>query len=350
MKIRQKVKKHPFWMLMLVVSILLLSACGGNGDGADEGGETKGEDGYEGTIVFADAGWDSIRFHNHVARTILEEGYGYKTDVKTGTTPATFLALRDGDIQAYMEIWKRSLADVYGEAQEAGEVKKVSVNFSDNKQGFYVPTYVIEGDPERGIEPMAPDLKSVKDLPQYWEVFKDPADPDKGRIVGSPPGWEADKIYSQKMKTYNLDENYNYFHPGSGTSLAASITKAFKSGDAWVGYYWEPTWIMGKYDMTLLQEPEFDEEIWNKNFGTEFPSTPVEIAVNSEFAEKAPKVVDFLSHYETSSALTNEALLYMQENEASAEEAAKWWMKEHKDLWTKWVPDDVASKVKEAIQ
>jgi glycine betaine/proline transport system substrate-binding protein len=41
-------------------------------------------------IVFADPGWDSARFHNGIAQTIIEEGYGYPTEVIAGSTAATF--------------------------------------------------------------------------------------------------------------------------------------------------------------------------------------------------------------------------------------------------------------------
>src|SRR5699024_11288648 len=92
---------------------------------------------------------------------------------------------------------------------------KQSVNFDDNFQGLYVPTYVIEGDPERGIEPMAPDLKYITDLPDYWELFKDPEDDSKGRVIGSISGWTVDEILFDGFEHYNLDESYNYFRPGS---------------------------------------------------------------------------------------------------------------------------------------
>lgn len=337
------------WMWILVVPLFFLAACGGaENEGAEDGGDTA--NGQKETIMFADAGWESIRFHNHVARTILEEGYGYKTDVTRGSTPATFLGLRQGDIDVYMEVWTNNIKEIYQEALEAGDIKKVSVNFDDNKQGFYVPTYMIEGDPERGIEPTAPDLKSVKDLPKYWKLFKDPAEPNKGRIFGAPSGWAVDQILVQKMETYGLNETYNYFRPGSGTALTASLTKAYEAGEPWVGYYWEPTWVMGKYDMTLLKEPPYDPEVWEETKGCAFPAVEVAIAVHKDLPEKAPEVVEFLSHYHTSSDLTNEALAYMQENDATAKEAARWWMKQYPDLWTKWVPQDVAEKVKSALQ
>ncbi|WP_407058498.1 glycine betaine ABC transporter substrate-binding protein [Paracerasibacillus soli] len=52
-------------------------------------------------------------------------------------------------------------------------MEKVSTNFADNDQGLYVPAYVIEGDEERGIEPLAPDLETVEDLKKYPHIFKD---------------------------------------------------------------------------------------------------------------------------------------------------------------------------------
>lgn len=321
--------------LFMIIPMLFLSACG--------------SDTVDKKIIFADAGWESIRFHNEVAKLILEEGYGYRTDVTNGSTSSTFLGLRQGDIHVYMEVWSNTIKKVYDEAIKSGDVKKVGVNFDDNRQGLYVPTYMIKGDPKRNIKPMAPDLKSVTDLPKYWKLFVDPTNKNKGRIVGPPTGWEVYSIIEQKTKTYGLNKTMNFFAPGSDTALTTSLTQAYEKGEPWVGYYWEPTWVMGKYDMTLLEEPKFDEKIWKENYGTEFPKDEVGIAVHKDVPKNHPQVVEFLKKYKTSSQLTNEALAYMQTNDASEEEAAKWWMKKHMDVWTKWVPNDVAEKVKKAL-
>lgn len=321
--------------LLILISMLFLSSC-------NEMSAKK--------IVLADAGWQSIRFHNEVAKLILEHGYDYQVDVINGSTSSTFLGLRQGDIDVYMEVWTQNIPELYQKALQAGEIKKVSVNFNDNRQGLYVPTYVIKGDPSRKIKPMAPDLKSVRDLSKYWHLFKDPSDKNKGRIYGPPTGWSVYKILEQKMKTYGLEKNMNFFAPGSDTALTTSLTKAYEKGEPWVGYYWEPTWVMGKYDMTLLEEPKYNEKVWNKNYGTEFPTMDVVIAVHKDVEKRHPEVIKFLKQYKTSSQLTNEALAYMQEHDADEQEAARWWMKKHMDLWTKWVPKDVAEKVKKKLE
>ncbi|WP_144510465.1 ABC transporter substrate-binding protein [Bacillus sp. FJAT-22090] len=328
--------------LMLFISlctILVLAACS----------EPASTDSIE-TIKFADAGWDSIRVHNSIAQLIVEEGYGYKTEVTTGTTATTMQALEKGDINVYMEVWSDNIKEVYEKAIESGNIIKVATNFDDNSQGLYVPTYVIKGDAERGIEAVAPDLKTVQDLEKYPEVFQDPEDKSKGRIVGAPSSWIISEHLDTKLKTYGLDEQYNYLAPGSDSAIVADLAGAYKKGTPWVGYYWSPTWVTASYDLTLLEDNPYDEATWKESKGTEFPPNDVVIAVHKDLPTQAKDVVDFLSKYSTSNALTEEALNYMNENEADAEEAAHWWMKEHEDIWTSWVSDEVAEKVKAALK
>lgn len=324
---------------LLLVSILLVTACGSN---------TTSEDTKE-TIIFAEPDWESVAFHNKVAALIIEHGYGHPTDIEIGSTPITFTALREGRINAYMEVWTDNIGEAYDEAIANGEVIEVSVNFGDSAQGLYVPTYMIEGDLERGIEPITPNLKTIQDLPEYWEVFKDKEDPSKGRIYGAIPGWEVDEILQTKIINQGLDKTYNYFSPGSDAALSTSIVSAYEAGEAWVGYYWEPTWLIGKYDMTLLGDIPYDEEKWLDGYGTEIPPVEVTVAIHNELQNTAPEVVAFLGNYKTSSIITSEALAYMDDNNASIEETAIWFLQEYEELWTSWVPEDIAQVVKDAV-
>jgi len=330
-------------VIALAAGIMLLTTACSSGEEQATDSKTKE------TIIFADAGWDSIRLHNEIAGIILREGYGYKTDVIPGGEPSSLMGISTGDIDVYMEIWTGNDIDNYNKLLADGDIIELALNFDDNAQGLYVPTYVIEGDPDRGIEPMAPDLKTIHDLPQYWELFKDPEQTSKGRIYGSIPGWFADEVLQAKYENYGLNETFNYFQPGSDTALAASMTKAIEAGEPWVGYYWEPTWISGMYDITLLEDEPYSDELWSDGFRCEYPSQRLTIAVQNQLPDQAPDVTEFLSNYQTSSALVGEALAYMQDNGATNEETAVWFLKEKEALWTAWVPAEVAEKVKEAI-
>lgn len=322
-------------MLLLLISLGVYSHVLGKGAQSTE----------KPAISIADGGWESMQVHNFIAAFIIEHGYGYPVNYVSGSSIATFTGLTTGEIDVYMELWYSNMEEPYLEALEAGEVVELSTNMVTDDQGFYVPTYVIEGDPENGIEPMAPDLETVADLKNYPELFQDPEDPSKGVIIGAPSGTVIHDILEEKVTTYDLNDTFNYFTPGSAGAVTASIARAFKNHEAWVGYQWSPTWAMAKYDMTLLKEPPYDEEIFNDNFGTKFPDNPALIAVHADFPEKAPDIAEFLSHYETSSDLTGEALLYMEENNTTPEEAALRFLEQHEDIWTKWVPEDIAVRV-----
>lgn len=325
--------------IVLVASLMVITGCSSGGGSADG----------EKTIIFADAGWDSIKLHNEIAGFIVENGYGFKTDVMSGSSSVTFAGFRGGDIDVYMEAWTDNLIGIYDEAIESGDIKEVSINFDDNAQGLYVPTVIIKGDPARGIEPLAPDLVYMTDLEKYWELFKDPEVPTKGRIYGAPPGWNVDTIMQTKVETYGLDDSFNYFSPGSDTALSTSLAAAAERDEAWVGYYWEPTWVLGKYDMTLLLEEPYDKDKWENGYGSSFPPMPVTVCVYKDLEEEAPEVVEFLKNYKTSSEITNKALAFMLDKDVQPEEAALWFFEEYEELWKSWIPNDIAEKVSTAL-
>lgn len=320
---------------LIVLSLFLLFGCANQ---------------EEKEIVFADPGWDSVQLHNEIAGFIAVHAYGYTSWRQiTGTTPVTHEGVIKGDIDVHLEEWTDNIAS-YTSDREAGKLKEMGINFDDNMQGFYVPRYVIEGDAERGIEASAPELKTVADLVKYPDVFKDPENKNKGRVYGSIPGWEIDTIMFNKYEYYGLDESFIYFRPGSDAALAAAFTSAIDKGQAIVGYYWEPTWLMGLYDLVLLEDaPYIDEENYMAG-KTECPAVLCTTAVSNKFYEKDPLFSDeFVANYRTSSALISEALAYMNNNNASAGETALWFLKTNGDLLDQWLPQERAALVRGAL-
>jgi glycine betaine/proline transport system substrate-binding protein len=186
-------------------------------------------------------------------------------------------------------------------------------------------------------------------MPEYWELFKDPEDPGKGRFVNSIPGWMCTEDNSTKLVTYGLDQYYTDFVTGSDATLSGSMAGAFEKGQSWFGYYWAPTWVLGKLDMYPLEEPAYDKTVWDADRGCAYPSNNVNIAVNAEFADRNPDVVAFLDNFTTETAQHNVVLAYMQENGASTDEAALYFLREFESWWTNWVSPDVAAAVKAAL-
>lgn len=301
------------------------------------------------TVVFGDLSWDSAQVNNRVAAFIAANGYGYSVEYVPGDTIILLQGLRRGDIDVNMEIWVENQQDAYDAAIDSGDVLDLGNNFGDNWQGWLVPRYMVEGDATRGLEATAPDLRSVADLVNYWELFKDPENPDKGRFINSIPGWECTDINSQKLVAYGLDQYYTDFVVGSDAALSGSMAAAYEKGEPWLGYYWAPTWVLGKFDMYALEEPAFDEDVWNSTRACAYPSNNVNVAVNAAFAADNPDLVTFLDNFNTKTEQHNAVLAYMQDNGATTEEAAIYFLREYEDVWTNWVPAEVAAAVKAAL-
>lgn len=307
-------------------------------------------------IVFGDLDWDSNAFHTAVARFVLEKGYGCKTDSIPGSTiPIDGGAVR-GDVDVVMEIWLNTAPKVWTDGVKAGKVEELGVNFPDAVQAWYVPKYLVEGP-----NAPAPGLKSVSDLPKYKALFKDPEEPSKGRFYNCILGWTCEVINTKKLHAYGLEKDFTNFRPGTGAALSAAIESAVKRKKPIVFYYWTPTWLFGKVgdDVVQLKEPAYNKATWDKliaakhagevDKATAYPLTKVYVGVNSKFAKEAPAEIAFLKNYHTNSALVSKALAYMQDHDGSAKQAAIHFLKTRKDLWTKWVPADVAKKIEAAL-
>ena len=305
-------------LFMVLLGGLFLSSCG----------TSKKE------ITLGEGDWDSNAVHDQIAKYIIEEGYDVKVNVVLADTSLMISALKAGNIDASLEVWTDNIL-TYPDDIASGKYEEVSTNFADNKQGLYIPKYLQEANP---------GLVNVMDLKDYMHLFPDPDNSSQGIIYGGPEGWGATDFLHKKMALYGLDEMYNFKPIDSNAILSTTLKAAYDKGQPWVGYNWEPTWIMGLYDMVLLEDSAFSAENYLIGKGS-FASVDVTVGVRKGFKSDFPEIYKFLSNYSTSTEITNKGLSYMQENNVEAAEAAKWFLETYESLWTTWVPEEVANKV-----
>ena len=317
--------------ILLINSILafLLSFSVAPGEGYTQGSDEKP------VVRFADVGWDSVRFHNSLAGIIAERLFNFTVKELSCTSVVAHEAIVKGEIDVEMEVWTDNLTTYYQDVS-AGKLTELGINYDDNTQGFYVPRYVIEGDKKRGLKALAPGLKTVGDLAKYFQLFPDNAQPGRAVIYGGIPGWEITEIMRAKVQYYALDKYFNYIEPGTDSALNAVITSAIDKGVPVVAYYWEPTWLMGQYDLVLLEDRPFGRKLW-KQGGCACPSVRVTVCASNVFAEKYPEFCEFLKKYHTSSALTSEALAYMQKTGSDYRTTAMWFLEQHPEILERWL-------------
>ena len=315
-------------------------------------------DGLGRPIVLAGLDWDSNSFNNGVAAYILENGYGCDTESIPGSTIPLLNGMIRGDIDVTMEMWIPNVKDAWDAAVKDGTVAAVGTSYPDATQAWYVPKYMVEGD-----DAPAAGLTSVSEMPQYKDLFEDPEEPGKGRFYNCILGWGCEVVNTKKLRAYGLTDAFTNFRPGTGGALASAIESAILREEPIFFYYWGPTWVLGKVgnQVVALEEPAYEEATWTElgemavedvtsdTPATAYPTIPVSIAVNAEFQQEAPTVVEFLGKYSLNAQIISEALAYMQDETATADEAAEWWLRNNVDTWKSWLPEDVASKVRTSL-
>lgn len=309
-------------------------------------------------IRIADVTWQSGAFLTNVLIEILSKGYDCQIEKVSGDTLILSNALINGDLDIHPEQWI-GRTEVLNKARDEGKVQVAGHPFVGAREGWFVPAYVIRGDGERGIAPMAPDLKSVDQLadPAIKALFSDPEEPSKGRFLNCPTGWSCEKVNSAKLEGYGLNAHYTNFLPGSGAALDAEIASAQMRKQPILFYYWNPTAVMGAYDLIQLEEPAYSEECWTelkrtnspKTKACGFPEVEVGYDVNSKFAEKAPDILEILSKATIPLEIINAMLAQLAATKGEPASAAADFLKNHQQIWTAWVSAEAAEKIKASL-
>lgn len=305
-----------------------------------------------GNITIAEMNWASAGLAAWVDKIILEEGYGCKVELVAGDTMPTFTSMNEkAEPDMAPEMWVNAVKEPLDQAVAEGRLVIASQILTDGGvEGIWIPTWLAQ---EHGIT----TLKQALERP---DLFPGAEDPSKGAFFGCPSGWACQHIArNQYLGAGADDKGFDLVDPGSAAGLDGSIARAFNRQEGWLGYYWAPTAILGKYDMTRLDlEAEFDREHWDNCIVTadcldpkvsEWPTSDVFTTVTREFADKAGVAMDYVQTRAWTNDTLNKMLSWMGDNQASNEDGAYEFLMTHEDLWTRWVPADVAEKVKAAL-
>ncbi|CAM3791713.1 ABC transporter substrate-binding protein [Bordetella tumulicola] len=299
------------------------------------------------TVKFGGMNWESNLVLVDVERFIMEKGYGCKTETLPTETLPALAALERGDLDINSEIWLNSVADPWDKAEKTGKVKRIGDVYMGG-EAWFIPRYTAE---------RLPELKSAADLPKFKDEFKDPEEPSKGRFYGCPAGWGCEVTSTNLFHALKLDDTYTLYSPGTGAAQKAALTSAYKRKQDVVFYYWYPTPLVGALDLVKLELPPYDAETHKCLTSTTckdpkpsaYPDNPVFTAVSTEFSKEAPQLTEFLSKVSIPLPEVDKTLAHMEESGDDSAAVAEWFLKNKADIWTKWVPAEVATRVQGAL-
>ena len=305
-----------------------------------------------GDITIAEMNWASAGLAAWVDKIILEEGYDCDVALVTGDTVPTFTSMNEkGEPDIAPELWVNAVKVPLDAAVAEGRITVASQILSDGGiEGFWVPTAIAE----------ANDIVTIEDALARPDLFPGAEDGDKGAFFNCPSGWACQIITANQFRALGAEEKgFELVDSGSAAGLDGSIARAFTRDEGWLGYYWAPTAILGKYEMTKLElGVEHDRAAWDECTVVnacpdpslnEWPASDVFTAVTTEFAEANAATMDYLGKRAWSNDTVNELLAWMGDNQATNEDGAYHFLENYPQVWKAWLSDEVATRVEDAL-
>lgn len=307
-----------------------------------------------GDVTIASMNWQSAEVLANVDKFILNKGFGCSADITTGDTVPTITSMAEkGQPDVAPEGWVDLVPEVVGRGISEGRIVEGAKALTDGgSQGWWIPKYIADAHP---------DIKTIPDMLKHPELFPAPEQSGKGGIVNGPQGWGGTVVTSQLFKAYGAAEDgFTLVDTGSAAGLDGSLARAYEHKQGWVGYYWAPTSLLGKYEMVKLGfGVPYDAAEW-KRCETKadcpdpkpnaWPVDRVYTLMSKKFADRAgPEIVTYFKTRGWSNDTVQKLMAWMTANQATGEDGAKYFLKDNEALWSKWVSPQIATKVKAAL-
>ena len=312
-----------------------------------------------GKLVIAEQNWASAELMANVDKIILEEGYGCDVELVPGATMPTFTSMNDkGTPDMNPEQWANAVVEPLKEAVAAGRIVVANkAPITGLGEGWWITPGTIKKHPE--IKGM-----TALQILEHPEWFPSKEDPSKGAFVGCPAGWGCQIANANLFRAFEMEKKgWVLIDPGSAAGLDGSISKAADSGDPWFGYYWNPTSMVGKYDLQPVDfgVPYGGDENWNGCIvkpeqecanpkASAWLESEVNTIITSKFAKQGGKdIVNYIGARTYPGNVMNGMLVWMADNQAGGSDAAMEFLSKHEDVWSKWVSSAAAKKIKAGL-
>ncbi|MBD3788134.1 MAG: ABC transporter substrate-binding protein [Sphingomonadales bacterium] len=305
-----------------------------------------------GRISIAEMNWASAGVAAWVDKIILEEGYGCDVELVTGDTMPTFTSMNEkAEPDMAPELWVNAVKNALDEAVAEGRLVIAAPLLSDGGvEGWWIPKYLAD---ETGI-------KTVEEALARPELFPAPEDPSRGAVFNCPSGWNCQISTTNLYRALDAEaKGFDLIDTGSAAGLDGSIANAYERKAGWLGYYWAPTAILGKYEMVALDwgVPN-DKADWDACTSqadcpapkvNAYPRSDVFTVVTKGFAEKAGVAMDYVQTRKWDNQTVGKVLAWMDENQGSNEDSAYYFLETYPEMWKAWVTPEVAAKVEAAL-
>ncbi|MGW1840755.1 ABC transporter substrate-binding protein [Streptomyces sp. NPDC002067] len=313
--------------LLAGAALLALSGCG-KADMTKQASPFAAAKGTR-SVTLSVQTWVGAQSNVAVAKYLLEHELGYHVDtVQVDEIPA-WDALSQGRVDAILEDWghpdqeKRYVQDKKTITDGGG-------NGVTGHIGWFVPKYWADEHPE---------VTDWKNLNKFAEQLRTPESGDKGQLMDGSPSY----VTNDKALVDNLKLDYQVVFAGSEAAQITQIQQFAKEKKPFLTYWYEPQWLFNQVPMVEVKLPKYTDACAEKGakdpttVDCAYATTPLKKFFNTDFAKSGSTAASFLKSFHWTKDNQNEVSEMIASQGLTADEAAERWVKNHPDVWKRWV-------------
>ena len=310
-------------------------------------------------VVIGQLDWPGSRAIEEVLAQVMTEYLDADVGTISAAQEAMYEALDkgDGSVDIVADMWTDHLPAQMQAYVVPGSRETIILNETPylGTEGIFVPKYVAD----QGVTKLA-DLAK----PDVAKLFDSDGN-GKGELWAGAVGWESTNHTEVRAKSYGFADNFEFTTVDQPVFLA-QLKDAYEKKQPIAFYYWTPEWIFAAFDLTKLEEPEFNGYTMDSAKGTERynaegcytfyqpaerndwleasditcgqPPTRVNIAHSKALAERDPKISQFLRQVTLDADVVNQWILAMEVDGRDVADVAKEWIDANRSMIeTEWL-------------
>ncbi|MFD0774422.1 glycine betaine ABC transporter substrate-binding protein [Streptomonospora algeriensis] len=302
---------------------LATTSCAATSDDVSSGG--SGDE----TVRMAVNGWVGYEASAAVLTHLLENEMGVDVEQKQIDEQPSWQGLNDDDLDVIVENWgHEDLMKQYG-PEGNGTVVDGGSTGNVGTLGWYLPQYLVDEHPE---------LKTWKGVKENTDLFKTPESGDKGEFLAADPAF----VTQDQGMINHFDMDLKIVHAGSEAAQISEMRKRYENEEPYLAYFYEPQWLHNHLDMVHVEFPEYTEGCAENedDVSCGYPEYDLNKIFRKGFAEEDSPAYRMLKNWNWSNADQDKVATMIADKGMSAEEAAKSWAEDNKDVWQEWIPEN----------
>lgn len=248
--------------------------------------------------------WAEGIAYTHLAKVVLEDKMGYEVKLTAADVGPAYIAVAQGDKDAFMETWLPVLHKDYVDKYK-DQIVDLGHVYEGTRSGLVVPSYVT--------------IDKISELNGVKEQLG-------GKIIGIDAGAGIMKTSEEVIAKYGLD--YKLLQ-SSGPAMTAALKEAIDKKEWIVVTGWKPHWMFGRWDLKFLEQ-DADKVVWDAG--------NIHIMGRKDLEQDKPELAQFLRNMRLDDAQLADLMLKIEGSKDDVEVVARQWMKDNEAALSAWIP------------